>query len=74
MKFDSYWTGAMDQGRMAAIISIVLQDKELCRILMSEHGDPQFLISLKHLVKDGVLDGWKRDHPKNFQRKTGVFV
>ena len=34
VKFDSYWTGAMDQGRMAAIISIVLQDKELCRILI----------------------------------------
>lgn len=62
-KFNSYWDGAMDQGQMAAIISIVLEDKELCSILMSENGDPQFLISLKHLVKDGVLDGWKKDHP-----------
>lgn len=68
-KFDSYWTGAMDQGRMAAIISIVLEDKELCRILMSEHGDPQFLISLKHLVKDGVVDGWKKDHPRISKEK-----
>lgn len=63
VKFDSYWAGAKDQGRMAAIISIVLEDKELCRILMSENGDPQFLISLKNLVKDGVMDGWKKDHP-----------
>ncbi|MBR0354450.1 MAG: TetR/AcrR family transcriptional regulator C-terminal domain-containing protein [Oscillospiraceae bacterium] len=69
VKFDSYWTGAMDQGRMAAIISIVLEDKDLCRILMSEHGDPQFLISLKHLVKDGVVDGWKKDHPRISKEK-----
>ena len=69
VKFDSYWAGTMDQGRMAAIISIVLEDKELCRILMGEHGDPQFLISLKHLVKDGVVDGWKKDHPKISKEK-----
>ena len=59
----------MDQGHMAAIISIVLEDKDLCRILMSEHGDPQFLISLKHLVKDGVVDGWKKDHPRISKEK-----
>ena len=69
VNFDSYWTGAMDQGHMAAIISIVLQDKELCRILMSENGDPQFLISLRHLVKDGVVDGWKKDHPRISKEK-----
>lgn len=64
VKFDSYWAGTMDQGRMAAIISIVMEDKELCRILMSENGDPQFLVSLKLLVKDDVLDGWKKGHPR----------
>ena len=63
VKLDSYFAGAMDHGRMAAIISIVLEDKELCRILMSEHGDPQFLLSLKHLVKEGVVAGWQKDHP-----------
>ena len=69
VNFDSYWAGAMDQGRMAAIISIVLEDKELCRILMGEHGDPQFLIRLKQLVKDGVVNGWKKDHPKISKEK-----
>lgn len=64
INFGSYWTGTMDEGSMAAIISIILEDKELCRILMSEHGDPQFLTSLKYLVKDGIVDGWKKDHPK----------
>lgn len=61
--FGSYWSGIMDEGKMAGIISIILEDKELCRILMSEHGDPQFLISLKHLVQKGVVDGWKKAHP-----------
>lgn len=67
--FATYWVGIPEEGLMAKLISLTLEDKELFRLFLSDHGDPQFLSSLKPLVKDGIIKGWHSDHPRISKEK-----
>lgn len=62
-RFATYWTGIPKDGRMAELIALTLEDKELFRLFLSDHGDPHFLSDIKPLVRDGILAGWHKDHP-----------
>ena len=62
--FALYWVGIPEDGRMAELIALTLEDKELFRLFLSDHGDPRFLSDVKPLIRDGILAGWHKDHPR----------
>ena len=61
--FDDYWENQRDMGMMAKIFTCIVENKELCRILMGENGDPQFLRSLENLARTAILDEWQKEFP-----------
>lgn len=61
--FDSYWQEDRQVGHMQQLFSCVFHNQERCRVLMGENGDPQFMNSLKHLVRSGVVDEWQKEFP-----------
>ena len=67
--FSSYWDSQRDLDRMKGLFACVLNNKEVCRILMGCNGDPQFVLNLKSLVKDGVLDEWQKEFPAHDRRE-----
>ena len=61
--FDRFWDDGRDVSYLAQIYSCVLQNRELCRVLMGDNGDPQFLNSMRNLVRDGIVDEWQKEFP-----------
>ena len=61
--FDAYWENGRDTGIMAEIFRCVMENKEICRILMGRNGDPQFLDSLENLCRNEVVQEWKKEFP-----------
>lgn len=61
--FDRFWDDGKNVGYLAKIYSCVLQNRELCRVLMGDNGDPQFMNSMRNLVKNGVVDEWQKEFP-----------
>lgn len=70
--FSSYWDSQRDFDRMAGLFTCVLNNKEVCRVLMGCNGDPQFIMSLKSLVKNGVLDEWQKEFPAHDRRELDL--
>ncbi len=61
--FSSYWDRDRDINFMELIFGAIWQNRAICRILMGGHGDPQFLSSLKQLVRQGIIDEWQKEIP-----------
>lgn len=71
--FDCYWQEDRKVDHMQQLFSCVFQNQERCRILMGENGDPQFMASLKHLVRSGIIDEWQKEFP-NYERGSLEFL
>lgn len=71
--FDAYWDDGRKIGYMAKIYTCVMRNRELCRVLMGDNGDPQFLSSLRDLAKDSVIDEWQSEYP-SYERERLEFV
>lgn len=63
LHFDSYWQEKRKLDHMQQLFTCVFQNQEICRILMGENGDPQFMISLQNLVRDEIVDEWQKEFP-----------
>lgn len=61
--FDRFWDDGKNLSYLTKIYSCVLQNRELCRVLMGDNGDPQFLGSMRNLVRDGIVDEWQKEFP-----------
>ena len=59
--FDRFWEDGRNLSYLARIYSCILQNRDLSRILMGDNGDPQFLNSMRNLVKDGIVDEWQKE-------------
>lgn len=71
--FDDYWENERDPDRMATIFRCILENKELCRVLMGEHGDPQFMRSLVNLGREDIVDQWQKEFP-HYKRERLDFL
>ena len=71
--FDAYWENERDPDRMATIFRCILENKELCRILMGENGDPQFMRSLLSLGREDIVDEWQKEFP-HYEREKLDFL
>lgn len=71
--FDTYWESQRDLGMMAKLFACILENREVCRILMGENGDAQFMRSLVSLCRDGILDEWQKEFP-SYEREKLSFL
>ena len=71
--FDRFWNEGRNVSYLAKIYSCVLQNRELCRVLMGDNGDPQFLNSMRNLVRDGIVDEWQKEFPA-YDRERLEFI
>ena len=62
--FDAYWANERDMNRMSAIFRCIVQNRELCRVLMGENGDPQFMRSLVNLCREDIVEQWQKEFPR----------
>ena len=65
--------GEKDVRQLAGLFQCILENPDLCRILMGPNGDPQFMISMRKVVKEGVLDEWQKEFP-HYAREDLSFV
>lgn len=61
--FDTYWGNERDPKPMETIFLCIMENKELCRILMGENGDPQFMKRMVTLSRDAVIEEWQKEFP-----------
>lgn len=67
--FSAYWDQNRDRDVMAELFRCILQNREVCRILMGEKGDPQFLVSLSSLIREGIVAEWQKEFPQHDQKR-----
>ena len=61
--FETEWSVENNRNVMAKVFAFILENRNICRILMGPNGDPQFLISLGNLAKEGVIAEWQHKNP-----------
>ena len=49
---------------LAEMFKQILENQELCEIIMGKNGNPRFLTRLQEMMRPGVVDGWCREFPK----------
>ena len=62
--FSSYWSKNRDFSFLTELYRCVFQNREICRVLMGENGDPQFLLSLSNLVRESIITEWQKEFPQ----------
>ena len=48
---------------MTELFTFIADNQDICRVLLSPHGDMQFLHSLNHVIRNHCLDLWKTAEP-----------
>lgn len=71
--FSPYFHGGYETSYMATIFAGILDNKELCHVIMGKNGNPKFLERVKNMVRSGVVDGWCREFP-NYRREDLDYV
>ena len=59
--------------RLASICRAIKQNADLCTVILSEHGDKDFLIRLIEMARDGALADWKRRGVSGEQERELLF-
>lgn len=62
--FAPYFHEGYETSHMATLFAGILQNRELCRIIMGKNGSPKFLSRVKEMVRPGILEGWGREFPR----------
>lgn len=61
--FGTYIQENRETGHLANLFSCILNNQELCLILMGKNGNPRFLTRLQEIMRPAVVDGWCREFP-----------
>lgn len=62
--FTTYMTDSKEVNVLSQLFACVLQNKDICKILMGKNGNPRFIDRLQELVYDSVVNEWRREFPK----------
>lgn len=61
--FAPYMESGHEISHLANIFRCILENVELCRVIMGKHGNPRFLLRLQEMICGGVIEGWRREFP-----------
>ena len=59
----TYWKNERDINDLTRVYRCIIENKELCSILMGENGDPQFARMLQEFAKTQIIDEWQKEFP-----------
>ncbi len=71
--FNRFWDDGREINYLAKIYTCVLQNKDLCRILMGDNGDARFMNNMRELVRDGIVAEWQKEFP-SYDRERLEFI
>ena len=61
--FRSYWETQRDRSLMTELFAFLMENSEVCRLLMGPNGNPLFLHRVRDLSRDRILDEWQKEFP-----------
>lgn len=62
--FDAYWSTERQLSFMDSLFVCISQNKDVCRVLLSRNGDPQFINSMTFLAKNATVKEWAKEFPE----------
>ena len=51
-------------GHLADVFRCIMQNQELCQILMGKNGNPRFLMRIQEMMRSSMVDDWCKDFPQ----------
>ncbi len=63
-QFNPYFHEGYETSYMATLFAGVLQNRELCRIIMGKNGNPRFIERIQKMIRPSIIDGWCKEFPK----------
>ena len=61
--FSPYMNEGYEASQLSGMFACILKNKEMCRIIMGNNGNPRFLERLQEMVREGVVEGWCKEYP-----------
>nr|AFN84578.1 transcriptional regulator [uncultured bacterium scaffold00056] len=61
--FSSYMALDYETIHLAEVFSCILQNQELCRVIMGKNGNPRFVERIQQLVRPSTIDSWQAQFP-----------
>lgn len=61
---DPYMKETHNLTNLTGLFTCIMENRELCQVLMGPHGAPQFLDRIQATVKGGVLADWQAEFPE----------
>ncbi len=71
--FSPYMQSGYEMSHLESMFACILQNGDICKILMGRNGDPQMKESLRLMMKDGVVDDWQKEFP-NYHKADLSYV
>lgn len=62
--FFAYRENDSEVSSLAGMFTCILQNKDICRVIMGKNGSPKFVERLGEMMRENVVDGWCREFPK----------
>lgn len=63
----AYFSPFMHEGyetnQLAGMFTCILENRDICRIIMGKNGNPKFLERLQEMIRTGVVENWHREYP-----------
>ena len=72
-RFTPYMENVGDTSHMTSLFVGILNNRELCRIIMGNNGNPRFVERIQQMIRPYVLDGWCVEFP-NYRREDLDYV
>ena len=61
--FSPYFDGSYETNYLAGIFSGILNNRDLCKVIMGKNGNPLFLERIQNMLREHVIDGWAKEFP-----------
>ena len=72
-RFTPYMENLNDTSHMTDLFTGILRNRELCRIIMGNNGNPRFVERIQQMIRPYVIDGWCMEFP-NYSRENLDYV
>jgi len=61
--FSPYFHDGYETNQLARMFTCILQNRNVCQVIMGRNGNPKFIDRLRQLMRKGVIEGWRAEFP-----------
>ena len=62
--FSSYMETNYEGGHLADVFRCIMENQELCLIIMGKNGNPRFLMLIQEMMRPSMVYDWVKDFPQ----------